>query len=550
MKKLLALLLVFLMLISTFTGCEDDNTSSESSSKEQISSEEQLPSEKPQEPEAPSSSEAPSIESEPEDTADVPSEEPEEPEEPPYEYEEDEEIAPSVPLTPEEERLENILAGYDESLNKDSLYSEGNLARVAKAIKKSKGGEMVRIVFYGNVNSSHNSNSSSMADTPYTRLFQYWWEDNVGPCDVIGAGGENLTSINATMRVEHDVLQWEPDIVFLDFAVQDNIQAMAKSNAQAYDNLIRRILQSKSSPAVVTMLLTGAEQTSYTMNPKNANIFASAAKQQKELAKYYNLPIIDFETAVWDNMVELVQVKETGDIPLLTWYDISFNNVVMNNDGHVILNGALIYFINHVLKKLDKISTKDPQYPTEGFYGMDKYMNASFQNIGDIVEGKVKGYAFDLDTVGLNEYAYGYTTARASDTYTPYITTYRHYVPESDTEEELALEESPHYLNLTIPEVTNNDTYFMVYTSATVSTKNISNKNILKFAPVSILCYDANGNLLTNTKAPNSNFTETASLGKTSAVKLAQGTTRIEFKIFSRGGVVKLLGIGNLNTNS
>ena len=538
MKKLLALLLVFVLTFGVVAGCtptNDDVVTSSSTSSDDVSSEE--PSSEPEDP----SSEEPS--SEPEDTAD---EDPVEDEDP-YEYE-DEEPEPSVPLTPEEERLAAMLAGQDEELNKDALYREGNLTRIAKAMRKSKSGKMVKIVCYGNsINTAHNS-GATMADVTYVNLLQDWWYDNIGPCEVIAAGGENLTSINASMRIEHDVLQYEPDIVFLDFAVQDNIQAMAKTNSQAYDNIVRRILHSKTAPAVVTLLLTGAEQNSYTMNPRNANIISTAAKQEKEIAEYYDLPVIDFEAAVWDNMVELVQVKETGDIPLLSWYDISNNNVSMNDTGHLVLNGTITGFLDKVLKKLDKISTKDPKYPTEGFYGLDKYMNGSFLSVGDIVDGKAKGYAFDLDAEGLEKYEYFYYGSSSSDTYRPYITTYRHFIPTSNDEEELKLEENPAYLNLTIPEVTNNDTYFMVCTDKSASASKASKK--ITFAGVSILCYDANGNLLTNTKAPIGHYEEAIDLGRTSAVKLTKGTTRVEFKIYIKQGTVRLLGIGNLNTNS
>jgi hypothetical protein len=550
MKKLLALLLAFLMLLSTVVGCsKTGENSSDVSSSDELSTEFEDAENEDEEIVEDEEWEEEEEEEEWED------EEPFEPEE-----EEDEPVSSKPastekieeePLTAEELRLERLLIGEDEEFNKDAIYHEGNLARLAKAIKKSKNGEKVTIVCYGNAANTARNSDTTEADSPYSSLIRNWWANTIGPCTVIESGLEHLTSINACMRVEFDVLNYKPDLVLLDFSVQDGISSSAKTNARGYDNLVRRILASETSPAVMTLLLTGAEQNTYTMNPDNANMFVTAAAQHKEVSKWYDIPVIDFEGAVWENFTELVKITTKKEIPLITWQDIALgNNINMNNDGHTILAGAIINFINIALEKVDKISTTIPAIPQETYFGVDKYLNGSFITVSDIIDGaaNAKGYSFNMDLDEMEKYEYYYKkrsdTGATTDSLVPNITTYRHYIAADDSEAEKSVATASKYLELTVPKVTNSETYFMLSTGKSVSGAKITNSNIADFAPVSFFYYDENGKMLSKSKAPSSNFSETTEHGKTSAVKIPVGTKKIEIKTYTKSGTIRLLGIG------
>lgn len=556
MKKLLALLLVFTLVIGCFAGCskggETITSSSDPVSSEDVSSEEPVSSEDESSDtdtaggedgddygntDYPGYGEEPSVDNPPIDNSPTPSEssesnttveEPTEPE-----------------LTAEEKRLESVLAGEDESLNKDAIYKEGDLTRLAKAIKKSKSGKEVLIMFYGN---SANT-SETYADTPYWRVFGEWWSANIGPCKTVAVSMDNFTSIDACMRVDDDVLRWKPDVVFLDFAVQDTLGSMTTTNTQAYDNLIRRILKSSSKPAVVSLILTGAEQESFRMNAANADIFSSASKLQKQVASYYNIPIIDFENALWDNMVELVKVTTKMETPLMTWATVGENNVAMNNTGHMILCGTINYLVDKVNKKLSKISTtKDYAYPTQGYFGTDKYMNGSFVDAVSIAYGKESGYSFDLNREELREYAYWFKEFPSAPGGAPqYIYTLRHYVPEAGaSEEDKAAEENPHYLELSMPEVKSTENvYFTISNDKWVSGSRVNNENIKKYAPITIECYDKDGNKISEVKNNAGYYDETFEFGKVLRLQLPTGTTKAVIKIYTSAGIVRLLGVGS-----
>ena len=180
MKKLLAILLVFMLIIGSFAGCSkgggtntsSDNTSTSEVSSENVSSEDVSSEDEssdtdtaegedggdygngdyPDYGEEPSSENTPGDNSQPYSESSEGNSNVEEPTEP--------------ELTAAELRLESMLLGEDESLNKDAIYKEGDLYRLAKAIKKSKSGKEVLIMFYGN---SANT-SDTYADTPYSHF--------------------------------------------------------------------------------------------------------------------------------------------------------------------------------------------------------------------------------------------------------------------------------------------------------------------------------------------------------------------------------------------
>ena len=508
MKKLLALFLVMALMVGTFAACNNtpETSSTPSSSEESVVDE---PIEDP-------------IESEEE-----PSEEPyDEPYEEPWEEDPIEESN----LSPEEARKESILLGEDEQLNKEALYNEGNLSRLAKVIKKSQKGELVTIVFYGNSANTSLNHDEAPVDNPYTDLFATWWNQNIGPCVVKRAGMDNLTSYLACMRVEQDVLRFEPDLVFLDFAVQDGLpQAEGANYTIAYDNLIRRLLQSKTKPALVSLVLTGAEQQGYTMNVKNADMFASNSAKEKDLAKYYSLPTIDFETALWETMISLVKVTPQTEYPVMSWADVSLTNVIMNNEGHRVLFGTIEYFFAKVLGKLSSISTADFKYPTKGKNDSDMYMKGEFINMEQLYDIGVPGYSFDVDRNKMGTYGYAYRPAVDNDSRYPLITTHR----------------PTDYFEITIPEVKRGERCYFMMQTPWQSTDGYADAEHVHMSPYRIYCYNSAGKETADggVKPVSGPYKQCYHSGRTNAVQIPVGTTKLIIKCYTKGGYIRWLGM-------
>ena len=516
MKKLLSLLLVMLLIVGTFAACNNTPATSSNPSStaddtndadDDFMDDEELDEEEPVEDE--------------EDFSDDDFDD--------NGWEED--PIGDETLSPEEARKETIISGEDEQFNKEAIYNEGNLSRLAKTIKKSKSGEVVTIVFYGNSVNTALNHDDTPVDNPYTDLFAEWWTQNIGPCIVKRAGMDNLTSYLACMRVDNDVLKFKPDLVFLDFAVQDGLpQAEGANYTVAYDNLIRRVLHSATKPAVVSLVLTGAEQQGYTMNVKNANMFSSNSAKEKDLAKYYSLPIIDFETVLWDTMINLVKVTPQTEYPIMSWADFGATNIAMNNDGHRVLFGTIRYYFSKVLGKLSSISTAEFKYPTKGKNDSDIYMDSTFYNMEQLYDTGTDGYVFHVDKNQMGTLGYGYRPAVENDSRYPLITTHR---PIG-------------FFEITIPEVKKGERcYFMMQTPWQSSDGNASTDVEKTYSPYRIYCYgsDDKETVSGGTKPVCSPYKQCYHNGRTNAVQIPVGTTKLIIKCYTNAGYIRWLGI-------
>jgi len=288
------------------------------------------------------------------------------------------------------------------------------------------------------------------------------------------------------------------------------------------------------------------------LNASNPDVFTSASKQHKELAEYYSLPVIDLEYALWEVLAELVEVTTQIERPLITWKDLGMDNTIYKDPAHSMLYGAVTHLIN-VAKAKGSSANANFKYPTESYFGNDEYMNTSFINITQIVEGKAKGYAFDLDFInGSSDELFGYQYLKNDNQngLTNSILTYKHYIAQSgDSETVAAKEVDPHYLKLTVPEI-KEDTYLMFVTTSKVGSKAVEGSHPLApYSPISVICTNASGKTTHSGKCLKlpagdlSSFAESPNCGKTSALLIPKGTTEIVFRIYDEKGSTYILGL-------
>lgn len=169
-----------------------------------------------------------------------------------------------------------------------SLVSTGNNFRMKIAIDKAMNGEEVTIAYIGG--SITEGAGSLLNTTTYAQLSYDYFRDTFGK-----DGGENVKFVNAGMsgtpsslgmvRYERDVLnraESAPDIVFVEFAVND---ADDTTNGDAYESLVRNILNAENQPAVV--LIFSVFKTKWNLQDR-----------LQPIGEYYDLPMISIKDAV------------------------------------------------------------------------------------------------------------------------------------------------------------------------------------------------------------------------------------------------------------
>lgn len=192
-----------------------------------------------------------------------------------------------------------------------SLYSLGSTKRLKAKIEQARSGEKTTIAYIGG---SITEGVGTNAATCYARLSYEFFRDTYGTGDnveYVNAGLSGTPSNLGVLRLQRDVLDYTPDIVFVEFAVNDSQDDIAK---ESYESLVRTVLEQDNAPAVVLLFNTTA--TGYT-----------AQKHMKEIGEYYALPMISAADAL---TVEFDEGR-------MTWEDYSNDQSHPNTVGHELL---------------------------------------------------------------------------------------------------------------------------------------------------------------------------------------------------------------------
>ncbi len=216
-----------------------------------------------------------------------------------------------------------------EMYEKATAFKEGDLTRIAAAMRKAKAGEKVTIgVIGGSITEGY---SASQKSNCYASLLKQWWVDTFPEAEIelINAGVGGTGSYLGVHRVDEDLLSHKPDFVVVEFAVNDGNSFFYK---KSYDNLVRRILQQENEPALALLFMTMEDGT-------------SAQDLEANIGFQYGLPMISYGNGV------LQEMKNNN----LAWKDISPDNIHPNDRGHGIVGELFTVYLTQIYHRLDTI---------------------------------------------------------------------------------------------------------------------------------------------------------------------------------------------------
>ncbi len=230
----------------------------------------------------------------------------------------------------------------------NSRLNEGNKVRLANFLKKAQNGEDVTVGFIGG---SITQGTSAGDQLCYAKLTADWIQKLCPQSKVtyVNAGIGATGSYIGVHRVNEDLLSKKPDLVFVEFSVNDTTEHTER-NKESYDSLLRTIWNSESTPAIITIATTQDSGISF-------------QDQHLEIVKKYDLPMISYRNTILD-------VIDKGYIK---WTDISGDNIHPDVEGHYILSQLLQAYITDVAANLDSITGEESDFS-------EKATNAGFEN--------------------------------------------------------------------------------------------------------------------------------------------------------------------------
>ncbi len=206
------------------------------------------------------------------------------------------------------------------------IVNRGNTMRLKQCMERGAAGEKLVIGYLGG--SITMGSVATVQEKCYAYLSHLWWKEKFPKAQVefVNAGIGATTSQFAVARVEEDLLAYKPDVVFIEFTVNDDATEHFK---ETYEGLLRKVYGHETKPAVVTL--------------QNAFYHDGVCAEtiHTPVAKYYDLPIVSFKKAV----VERVMAGEIAES------DITSDHLHPNDRGHALLADVVRFYLDRVYEE-------------------------------------------------------------------------------------------------------------------------------------------------------------------------------------------------------
>ncbi|MBE5796676.1 MAG: SGNH/GDSL hydrolase family protein [Clostridiales bacterium] len=245
--------------------------------------------------------------------------------------------------------------GFTRKMLERSLVSVGNTERIQRAIEKAKRGEQVTIAYLGG-SITEGAQAQPQATKCYAYLSAQRFADLFMPdpsqLNYVNAGISGTPSVLGITRLEQDVLSKRPDIVFVEFAVNDSNQPLYQG---VYESMVRKLIASETQPAVI--LIFTFTENGYSCQP-----------HMQQVGKHYGLGMVSVRDAVQTQII----------LGKMKWSDYSGDYTHPNTAGHAFIADAIGYYFEQAAATA---AAEPYEMPVEARYGK------AFETLKNVREG-------------------------------------------------------------------------------------------------------------------------------------------------------------------
>lgn len=203
------------------------------------------------------------------------------------------------------------------------------MTRLKNLMKRAANGESLVIGFLGG--SITQGSLSSTPKTCYAYLVYEWWKKSFpnAAFSFVNGGIGGTTSHYGGARAWKDVLCYRPDIVTVDFSVNDDANEFFE---ETYEGTLRRLLAAPSAPAVVVL----------------NNVFYDTGKNAQDyhnrIADHYGIPHVSIKDTVYPDV-------ESGKIVRA---DITPDNLHPNDKGHRLVADEICKLLDSIKAEVEE----------------------------------------------------------------------------------------------------------------------------------------------------------------------------------------------------
>ena len=214
------------------------------------------------------------------------------------------------------------------------------MTRLKNLMKRAANGESLVIGFLGG--SITQGSLSSTPKTCYAYLVYEWWKKSFpnASFSFVNGGIGGTTSHYGGARAWKDVLCYRPDIVTVDFSVNDDANEFFE---ETYEGTLRRLLAAPSDPAVVVL----------------NNVFYDTGKNAQDyhnrIADHYGIPHVSIKDTVYSDV-------ESGKIVRA---DITPDNLHPNDKGHRLVADEICKLLDSIKAEVEEETIAGKSTKTE-----------------------------------------------------------------------------------------------------------------------------------------------------------------------------------------
>lgn len=203
------------------------------------------------------------------------------------------------------------------------------MTRLKNLMNRAANGESLVIGFLGG-----SITQGSLSSTPkncYAYLVYEWWKKSFPNAEFsfVNGGIGGTTSHYGGARAWKDVLCYRPDIVTVDFSVNDDANEFFE---ETYEGTLRRLLAAPSAPAVVVL----------------NNVFYDTGKNAQDyhnrIADHYGIPHVSIKDTVYPDV-------ESGKIVRA---DITPDNLHPNDKGHRLVADEICKLLDSIKAEMEE----------------------------------------------------------------------------------------------------------------------------------------------------------------------------------------------------
>lgn len=247
-----------------------------------------------------------------------------------------------------------------------SLVGVGNTGRLQAVFAKARRGEPIVVAAVGGSITAGGA-ATKEAESRYVNQIAAWFREQFPAVEVrpVNAGIGGTNSIYGAARVQPHVLAHDPDLVIVEFAVNDFDD---RDFAESYEGLLRQILAARPETAVMCLFF---------MHGKGQN----AQTWQQMLGRHYGLPMVSFRDAMWPEF----------SAGRLAWSDYYADEVHPNDAGHLVA-AALLRRVLAEQIDAPKRAVPAATAPLPPPLISDRYQRCLLTHAGDLTPDKADGW--------------------------------------------------------------------------------------------------------------------------------------------------------------